>query len=376
MASALLLVAACGKDEAPKNAECDILQMTLHLADPTALFFDAADTLQVVSSTTTQISVGVRPAADLSALAPVFTLSEGATISPANGSEHDFSQPVTYTVTSEDGEQHRTYTVSFIPQAQTLTGDTLKLDFEHYRLDPDQDEAFYVWYEVDAAGNELPWWASGNLGYRLTLAGQTPDDYPTSVEPQGYDGAAVRLVTRSTGALGAFMHKYIAAGNLYIGTFDVSQTTTNPLGATKFGTPFSHKPAKLEGYYQYTPGEVFTDGQNEVVEGRVDVGTIYAVFFRNKEGDERVEITGADIMTNPNIVSVARMETTGATNGWTRFEALFEPRDGMEVDPELLRNNGYSLTVVLSSSTGGDLFEGAVGSTLLADKLMVVCDPE
>ena len=51
-------------------------------------------------------------AEELAALVPTIKISEKATISPASGVAQDFSKPVTYTVTSEDGITTTTYTVS------------------------------------------------------------------------------------------------------------------------------------------------------------------------------------------------------------------------------------------------------------------------
>ena len=49
----------------------------------------------------------------------------------------------------------------------------------------------------------------------------------------------------------------IAAGNLFIGSFDMLNASTNPLSATRFGTPFYNKPLRLTGYYKYKAGEQF-----------------------------------------------------------------------------------------------------------------------
>ncbi|TCO04058.1 DUF5018 domain-containing protein [Natronoflexus pectinivorans] len=56
----------------------------------------------VVESTTKEVNIVLPQGADLSSIAPEFTLSEGASISPDDA--QDFSQgPVVYTVTAEDG---------------------------------------------------------------------------------------------------------------------------------------------------------------------------------------------------------------------------------------------------------------------------------
>ena len=51
---------------------------------------------------------------DLTALVPTIVISEGATISPNTGVAQDFTEPVTYTVTAEDGTTQE-YTVTITP---------------------------------------------------------------------------------------------------------------------------------------------------------------------------------------------------------------------------------------------------------------------
>ena len=81
---------SCFKDE-PLNAECDIEQAYIHVDNPEAMFFSKNDTLQKVLYTENEISFNVRRGTDLSALAPRFVITEGATIQPENGSTHDFT---------------------------------------------------------------------------------------------------------------------------------------------------------------------------------------------------------------------------------------------------------------------------------------------
>ena len=132
--AACLLLSSCFKDE-PLNAECDITEASVHVSDTEAMFFNASDTLVKVLYSENSIRFNVRRHADLTALAPTFRITPGASISPASGSVHDFSQgPVTYLVTSEDKKWSRRYEVAFIPVEHTVA-DTLHYDFEHFDLD-------------------------------------------------------------------------------------------------------------------------------------------------------------------------------------------------------------------------------------------------
>ena len=58
------------------------------------------------------IYIEVNNGTDLTAQAPTFELTPGATINPASGTTHNFTKPVRYTTTSEDGKWHRTYAIS------------------------------------------------------------------------------------------------------------------------------------------------------------------------------------------------------------------------------------------------------------------------
>ncbi|MEU2284872.1 family 43 glycosylhydrolase [Streptomyces sp. NPDC013178] len=65
----------------------------------------------IVDNAHGSITLPMKEGTDLTALAPEFTLAHGAAISPASGSVHDFSEPVTYEVTGSDGKK-RSWTVS------------------------------------------------------------------------------------------------------------------------------------------------------------------------------------------------------------------------------------------------------------------------
>ncbi|MEO9871498.1 BspA family leucine-rich repeat surface protein [Ekhidna sp.] len=66
------------------------------------------------------ISVEVGVDANITALSPMLTLSEGATSDPASGETVNFSDPVTYTVTAEDGENTQAWSVTVTQVEQPL----------------------------------------------------------------------------------------------------------------------------------------------------------------------------------------------------------------------------------------------------------------
>lgn len=361
---------SCFKEE-PLNAECDIEQAYVHVDEPTNIFFAASDTLVNVRSDATDIVFEIKTdTLDALKLAPVFKLTEGATIEPANGSEHDFSggQSVTYKVTSQDGQWSKTYKVSF------MTPETPdEFHFENFRLvDGPNKGQIYEWSDVTASGRWIGDWATGNPGFNISQGDASVDDYPTVPSSDGYEGNCAKLVTRDTGPLGHLVGMNIAAGNLFIGYFDVTKALSNTMQATNFGRPFDKVPVRFTGWYKYRPGDVYRDKNNKVVEGRKDTGDIYAVLYRNHDdnGEARM-LHGDDVLTNPLIVAVARLPEIKATDEWTQFDIDFEYRG--EIDRKLLAERGYSLTVVFTSSIGGATFEGAIGSTLCIDEVKVIC---
>ena len=183
-----------------------------------------------------------------------------------------------------------------------------------------------------------------------------------------YQGKGACLSTQSTGDFGAAFGKPIAAGNLFLGKFNVNAVLLNPLKATEFGIPTDKQPVKITGWYKYHPGDTFTDATMQPVADRVDQGHIYAVFFRNQDaGGNPVALYGDDVLSSDLIVSKAQL-VPAATDEWTRFEMTFE---GGTADPAILAAMGYSYTVVFSSSKDGDTFEGAIGSTLFVDEVTV-----
>lgn len=368
---ACLSLSSCFKEE-PLNAECDIEAAWVHVDNPGDIFFNITDTLVDVMSAENTIVFTKRPGADVTAMSPRFRLTPGARITPENGSTHDFSDErvVTYTVTSEDGAWTRTYSVMFAPPKVTLN-----YDFENYRLD-EQYGKYYVWNEVDNNGNVInDIWATGNPGYfKAKSMTAKPEDYPTVPMKDGYDGAGVTLTTRSTGPFGMLGGRKmpIAAGNLFLGRFVDEFALTQTLKATEFGIRFNKEPRTFMGYYKYRPGDVVTNNENKPLEGVRDSAAIYSVLYLNHDADgNSVVLHGDDVMTNPNIVAVARLWNVRYTDEWTPFEVNFVYRK--EMDKTLMENFGYNIAVVFSSSHNGDVFQGAVGSTLCVDKVSIVC---
>lgn len=362
----------------PLNTECDIEAATL--MEENYLVRPAEIVDRIDDHTVTFI---VKNFVDVSALTPEFKITPGATIDPASGTPRDFSTPQLYTVTSEDGEWSKTYTVI----AKHDDPIALKYSFENVRiLTSSQGGTYDEFVELVPEDPENPdgpqkvnmAWASGNIGFSLTNGKKGPETYPTFQTDNGFTGKCVELITRSTGTFGAMVGLPLAAGNLFIGTFEPQNATTKPLEATHFGRPFYYVPVALRGFYKYTAGTPFMELVNRKlveVPGRVDECDIYAVFYERTPEMDYLDGTNVLSDDNPNIIAVARLDDDqrlGAAD-WTLFNQEFVYRPGKSIDPEKLEAGVYALAVVMTSSIEGAKFSGAIGSTLLVDEVEVVC---
>ena len=368
-----LLNTSCLGDE-PDFCEADIETVCLHVEDPETYFYQLTDSLQTVISTDTAITIIVRGNADVTSLSPEFTLSPGAAITPGSGSTHDFSNgPVFYTVTSEDGHWTRRYSLIIVPTTHVVS-DTVRYDFENFELET-ANQRYYTWHNLMPDGSLGNDWATANAGYRISMSTAQPMDYPTTPLLEGYDGAAVCLRTSNTGPFGQMANKRLAAGNMFLGTFDIAVAMSDHLHATRFGIPFTGKPARFTGYYTYQPGPTVQDFYGNAIAGRVDSADVYAVFYRNHDaaGNE-VVLYGDNVLSSSQIVAVANLGYYAPTTSWTAWDAEFVYRE--TIDEQLLANRGYSLAIVFSSSRRGGDFVGAIGSRLCVDKVRLICTHE
>lgn len=372
-------LSSCIREEAA-NAECDITGVDSAWVNQ---LYDS----HIIRSTNYFVSNNAlmffkEKDADCSSLAPIFTLTPGATINPANGTVRDFSEPQTYTVTAEDGVWKKDYTVSFI-----LPLLNYKQDFARTELggSTSQYENFLFAQDVTPAASVVPGtnthtpdiaylshiWASGNGGYAFTGMAKSPEDYPTFSSAESDGNTYARLETKATGSFGEAVNMRIAAGNLFIGEFREQSAMLYPRRATRFGLQILQgEPRTLQGKYKYTSGPDFTDETGEIRPEMHDTCDIYAVVY---EVDPRdfVPLNGDDVLSSDRIVLMARIDDPGEPQEWTHFAEPFKAKNGKTFDPQRLEENGYAITIVITSSRQGAYFRGSVGSVLMVDDIEV-----
>ena len=328
------------------------------------------------------IQLYVSKAADLTKVNINFQLPVGASIAPASpqtgdnvsSSVYNFKDenPRIFKVTSENTKFVATYTITL--------WQTEMPDFYHFET-LSSDNPFHIFYEQDnTAGSDGGYvirrleWASGNPGFQLTAMAKNPTEYPTVQVAGGPDGSkCLKLETKSTGSFGEMVKMPIAAGNLFIGTFEVGNALANPRKATNFGFQFDKRPKTLKGHYKFKAGDVYS-AEGKPQEGVRDKCDIYAVMYEAENNS--VMLNGDDVFTSNKLVSLARIkpEDVVESDQWTDFEIPFEPVKGQVIDDTKLKNGKYKLGIVLSSSVDGAYFKGAVGSTLYVDEVELICE--
>lgn len=319
------------------------------------------------------VQLYVSRAADPSKININFDLPTGASIAPVKQLPEDGvntynfkdENPRLFKVTSEDDAFSATYTIRLWQTEMPFTYDfeTLSSDNPYHKFTEDNPSSGTIIRRLELA--------SGNPGFELTKMAKAPDGYPTVQVNGGVDGGkCVKLETKDTGSFGSMVKMYIAAGNLFIGSFEVGQALSgNAMKATHFGFPFFYYPLRLEGWYKYKAGPTFSS-KGKPVEGRKDECDIYGVLY---ETDDNVQfLDGSTSLNSPNIVALARnIKELPETDIWKQFNFKFEPQNGKSIDPDKLGKGIYKLAIVFSSSVDGAKFEGAVGSTLYIDKVTI-----
>lgn len=304
-----------------------------------------------------------------------FRLSQGAHLALATEKDAKFSaqRVVRYVVTSEDGRHQRYYTVQFLPAPDLGP----VFSFDNPQLEASNHQ-YYVW-PLEGTQNSKnglgDFWGTGNAGFSLSNSLAKPHEYPTTSTDDARSGMAVKLTTMSTGYLGQLVGKPIAAGNLFVGTFNLQKALVDALAATQFGRPIRRKPLRFKGYYKWQPGAQYLNKSQKVVPGPStdgsDLPQVYAVIYRNTDGEGKaLVLDGSNVLTHTQVVAIAMVPNfvvTGVekTSRWASFDVPFDYKTELSIP--LLSKRGYSLALVFSSSKNGAQFEGALGSTLIID---------
>lgn len=350
-----------------QSSEALVTSFVVNTDPTTAAVIDGKNIILTLSDTLTDFT-----------FTPTIQVSTGAKVTPESGKSQNFgtSTPVKYTVVSEDGIVKTEYTVSLVKKGV--------YNMEEWVF----DETYKFYTPIGTFGSTN---GGSSLVYSSLEGIQT--EHPDVVMPPycvtqtedakvGMKAACLQTVDlvqakadlkKYGGFIGALMAKMcpnITAGSLFLGSF-ILDDIQNPLNCTKFGVPYSAKPVTFTGWYKYTPGEIFRDDKNNVIEGRVDECAIYAVLYeaKDEEGNDIV-LTGDNVNKSTQVILRAELTDRTKKEDWTRFELDFAPMNDKTYDV----TKEYKLAFICTSSKDGDTYFGAPGSTLYLDELEIISE--
>ncbi len=300
----------------------------------------------VTDSLLIRLTVGSK--VDISKLfADSIQVSSYAKVSPGKGDLVDFSAPVFYEVTAENGSIAR-YQVLISKEAETP------------QL---ENSGFDEWYTPSGKNYQEPGkdentiWASGNPGV-VTLGKANVEKTEISAGDFG-----AKLITRDLGPLAQLVKQGMAAGSMFTGRFSLD--IANPLNSAKFGIPFTARPKSFTVTYTYSPGVVYKNGQGQVLD-KQDQADIY-LLLENRNGNI-VKRLGTAWFRSGEKVETPKEITISIIYGSlpAGSPSFWLPPNGLFGNPT---EEVTHLSFVLASSADGANFEGGVNSTLVVNNL-------
>lgn len=301
---------------------------------------------------------------------PVVTISENAKISPAIDKEQDFTQPVVYTVTAEDGITTTKYTVTtnVNPLESVVSFDFTTPILDTYKRDDAENhsalpetKAQFVWGASDGGLEMVMGFDDTTKLFGVTHI-EKDDEFNApvfSLKSQDTKGVAPLF-----GSLPAVPK--ITSGSMFLGLFKLN--AFNPLASTQFGVIVEQKALAVSGIASYKSGPKYYECLDptpqkshlaELVEGKKDTGIISAVVYEI-ENDEDT-LNGTNLYTSDKIIGIGKLEFADGFKGDFTFDIKYTK------DFDI--NKKYKLALVLSASKDGDKFSGAGDSTLKLAKL-------
>lgn len=289
-------------------------------------------------------------------------LPEGATYKVSGAEKFDFTNKIqNFEVTSVSGKTD----IYSITREDIEVSNGTEFKFEEWKEYP-QEDPINSYFEPEG-------WATPNYAVLMIKAfgdNLYPKDgeYPVSILNEGKDGKGVTIKTIDTkgGVIYGKPSPKVTSGTIFTGSFNAFAALEDPLKTTAFGLPYTGgKPLKLTGWYKYTPGEKYFEGQTEV--SKVDEPAISVVLYDVTDDIDAV-LTGVDIYTSSRIVAMVTINPAESAE-LTEFSA--ELKYSGVYDPS---KSQYKLAMIFSSSKDGALYKGAPGSILTIDEVKLVTE--
>lgn len=303
---------------------------------------------------------------------PVATFSEKATISPSLDKKQDFTEPVVYTVTAEDGITTTKYTVK---TTVSNIGSVVAFDFSKFLDSPYINEKSSNISHLPDTLENFYWGSSdGGMVMVLNFDGKAEKFGVTHVaEDNDFGGPVFRIETLNTVGQppvfpGTPSVPKITSGSLFLGNFKLN--FLNPLKSTSFGVVVKNKPLVVSGTLSYASGDEYYHCPDpkgtkthlaDLVEGKKDEGIISAVVYEVANANETLD--GTNIYNSPKVIATSSQTFSHEFKGDFTFDIEYSK----DFDPA----KTYKLAIMLSASKDGDKFSGAGGSVLKISKLEV-----
>ncbi len=259
----------------------------------------------------------------------------------------------------------------YIPHLEPLTeyvvraisgsdiGNEVKVTTEGTALIPDGDFDQWwlkngkIWCPWNENGEQ--YWDTGNTG--AATLGQS-NVVPTDHTPTG-SGQAAELNTKFVGI--GIIGK-LAAGSIYTGSFQKVDGTN---GILDFGRPWTLRPTKLKGYYQYKTAPIsHASTEYKDLIGRPDSCHIYVALtdwtapFEIRTNPNNRQLFDKN---SPSVIAYGELIFGGTMEDYQEFIIKLDYRSTSRV-PSYLQ-------ITCAASKYGDFFTGGVGAVLYVDDL-------
>lgn len=295
------------------------------------------------------IRISVSEELDITNVQPAtLTISNFAKIVPGPEQALDFTDPVDYTVTAEDGTP-AVYTVFVQPDVPIVQV---------------ENAGFNSWYNTAAgyvqigSGPNDTTWSTGNEGV-VTLG-----DANTVPEIVNNDTVA-KLTTIKLGSLAQLIGQGVAAGSLFTGSFELN--IANPPESPQFGTPFIGRPEAFKIDFRYLPGPEMNNGFGNPIPGKDSVDI--AVLLEDRSSTPWKRVATAWYRSDQTTVEWTTLELPLQYGEIANPAYYEEPTTGIWGTGE---ETPTHISVILSSSARGAFFEGAPGSELWVNDFELV----
>lgn len=294
-------------------------------------------------------------------------VSSFATVNPSMGESVDFSEPVSFTVTAENGDKHVYQVIVKLSQAEIQLNNS----------------SFEEWYEVSGSkvylepgvSKESTIWATGNPGV-VTLGAP-------NVNRAGDENNYHVLLKTVELPLGALLNQGIGAGSMFTGFFKLN--LSNPISSAKFGVSYSARPAAFSVKYKYSPGPVVKNGKLQTLQSAKDSCDI-GIILTDRSSEPYKQVAIAWFRSGENVTEWETLQVNfkyGSISSPGPYEVpkdIYILENGSERLVPVIFGSGSEkpthISVVFASSHRGDFFEGAPGSELYIDELNLIYEDQ